>query len=313
MRIRSSEKVQSVRRMREEGKTVKEIADALRMTKGGVYAIIRKFDIQLKETTATRICGWCGNQFTYNKAKNGNKKYCCEECQRKAGRTLTKPNDDVAKDLVKRVGDEWEYAGGYTGSDGFMNIKHKPCGSVIRKSCVSIRKSKHIKCNCCIRTEAETRRIANIKKLNEIRQFNRPIKKHTQIEMKECIVCGSLYVSSKRRNYCSDVCLNQSMKHYSNMKKEARRKQSYTHESRTISLSKLYERDGGVCWICGGLCDIDGDPNSNGYASIDHVKPISKGGKDQWNNIRLAHRLCNSMRGNAFVEPTDSSPISLSL
>ena len=34
------------------------------------------------------------------------------------------------------------------------------------------------------------------------------------------------------------------------------------------------------------------------YPSIDHVKPISKGGLHEWGNVQLAHFSCNSKKGD---------------
>lgn len=31
---------------------------------------------------------------------------------------------------------------------------------------------------------------------------------------------------------------------------------------------------------------------------MDHKKPISKGGSHTWDNIQLAHHVCNSRKGN---------------
>lgn len=45
---------------------------------------------------------------------------------------------------------------------------------------------------------------------------------------------------------------------------------------------------------------VDGDVfiAGNWYPSIDHVIPISKGGRHSWDNVKLAHRLCNSVKSN---------------
>lgn len=75
-----------------------------------------------------------------------------------------------------------------------------------------------------------------------------------------------------------------------------------------INLKELYNRDNGVCWICGKLCDYNDKeyrvsekghrylatgPN---YPSVDHVIPLSKGGAHTWNNVKLAHKRCNSKK-----------------
>lgn len=70
-----------------------------------------------------------------------------------------------------------------------------------------------------------------------------------------------------------------------------------------FGLKELYDRDAGVCYICGGLCDWEDKQAVNGvwiygnnYPSRDHVIPKSKGGENSWDNLRLAHRLCNSRK-----------------
>lgn len=65
----------------------------------------------------------------------------------------------------------------------------------------------------------------------------------------------------------------------------------------SITLTKLYMRDQGVCQICGRHIDFDCDSNSDYYPSIDHIIPISKGGEHQWDNVQLACRVCNTLKG----------------
>lgn len=60
----------------------------------------------------------------------------------------------------------------------------------------------------------------------------------------------------------------------------------------TVPLDELWRRDGGTCWICGEGCDrVD--------ATRDHVVPWSRGGRDGWGNLRLAHGWCNQSRDDA--------------
>ena len=72
-----------------------------------------------------------------------------------------------------------------------------------------------------------------------------------------------------------------------------------------ITLDKLFNRDGGVCALCGRRCDygdyiFQGDTfiAGNDYPSIDHITPLSKGGSHTWNNVQLAHKRCNSIKSN---------------
>lgn len=81
----------------------------------------------------------------------------------------------------------------------------------------------------------------------------------------------------------------------------------YDHNiDRTIQLKALIERDHNKCHICGDFCDINDTYINetgrkicgNNYPTIDHVVPRSKGGRHVWNNVKLAHRRCNSIKGS---------------
>ena len=65
-----------------------------------------------------------------------------------------------------------------------------------------------------------------------------------------------------------------------------------------ITLKKLIERDGIHCAICGLPCFYDGNYLAALYPSIDHIVPISKGGGHTWENVQLAHRICNIKKSN---------------
>ena len=43
-----------------------------------------------------------------------------------------------------------------------------------------------------------------------------------------------------------------------------------------------------------------GDPNSNYQPTIDHIRPISKGGKDVKGNIKICHVDTNFEKGDSF-------------
>jgi 5-methylcytosine-specific restriction endonuclease McrA len=63
------------------------------------------------------------------------------------------------------------------------------------------------------------------------------------------------------------------------------------YDSQKVPLQRIYTRDAGICHLCGRRV-----PRAE--ASRDHLRPVSRGGRTVWVNIRLAHRSCNSVRGN---------------
>lgn len=78
----------------------------------------------------------------------------------------------------------------------------------------------------------------------------------------------------------------------------------HSHQkARRLRVTRLMARDGASCGICGGALDRSiADEFSSEYITFDHVTPLSKGGRDSFENIRLAHRRCNEARGNGEAQ-----------
>lgn len=80
-------------------------------------------------------------------------------------------------------------------------------------------------------------------------------------------------------------------------KRRRARKRGVRVSGERITLSALDERDGGICHLCKGIVDWSAHHTANRYPSIDHVIPLANGGSHTWDNVKLAHRLCNSRKG----------------
>ena len=190
--------------------------------------------------------------------------------------------------IVARYNPEWEYHSGFVDVDSPVMLRCKRCGVVTERSMVTLRHH-HCRCRNCEKLKAQSK-----KTQGQMRYASMLFNAGKQQAWKFC-ACGAPIASNQKQ--CKE-CTRRRASRYMNVKKEKRRRAALTKESSQISVQTLYERDGGVCWICGKLCDMTADYNDNMYPSIDHVLPISKGGKDSWDNVRLAHRLCNSVRGD---------------
>lgn len=70
-------------------------------------------------------------------------------------------------------------------------------------------------------------------------------------------------------------------------------------KQRGLVITRLMARDGQDCGLCGDPLDrhID-DPEDPRYVTFDHILPLSRGGPDRMDNMRLAHYHCNRARGN---------------
>ena len=65
----------------------------------------------------------------------------------------------------------------------------------------------------------------------------------------------------------------------------------------------LMRQQRGRCWLCG-------EPMPTTDVTFDHVIPRSKLGGRTWDNLKLAHRLCNIERGDSLDQVfTDESGI----
>lgn len=77
-----------------------------------------------------------------------------------------------------------------------------------------------------------------------------------------------------------------------------------------ISIKRLMKRDKGICYLCGENCNLNNYITlDNGtivtgesYPSIEHIIPVSKGGTHTWDNVKVAHRKCNSEKGAKIIE-----------
>ena len=187
---------------------------------------------------------------------------------------------------------QFEYVRGFTNVDSNVVVRCKVCGTERTVSMITLRHDGIIRCYGCIATRKKQDK-AQRSCVAESKRFNRGV----QEVMHFCESCGAPISGVHGQRFCS-ACIQNRNNRYWNDKKNHRRVAAFTKDTHTISLRKLYERGGGVCWICGERCDYSADINDNMYPSIDHIVPISKGGKDEWSNVRLAHRICNSKRGN---------------
>ena len=62
-------------------------------------------------------------------------------------------------------------------------------------------------------------------------------------------------------------------------------------EQSRVQLHPIIARDQGLCLYCGRECH-------RGALTRDHVQPVSRGGRDTWENVVSACFHCNSRKGN---------------
>ena len=222
------------------------------------------------------------------------------------------------------------YIGGYDGLHGKSDVKLSclVCGGTFtRHDCVSLFKANQIQCPYCTakikeqkeRAQEEKRRAKEERRLNLKLKAEREEQEKLNTEQ-VCKWCGKTFTLAEYRErehtnhcqftaYCSSDCREkgnrQALKEWNKENKyKARHKEraiKYGCEYENgVTLKRLIKRDGLRCAICGGMCDLNDRSYGNGngplYPSIDHIKPMSKQGGHTWDNVQIAHIICNARK-----------------
>ena len=111
-----------------------------------------------------------------------------------------------------------------------------------------------------------------------------------------CLECGSevqTKCGDKHSRFCSEACME---KYHSRIYKKQRKLQLRRAWVEQVTFDNVYHQSKGVCGICGLPVPYDKSPDNLWAATIDHIIPLSRGGKHEMSNCQLAHRLCNSMK-----------------
>lgn len=123
-----------------------------------------------------------------------------------------------------------------------------------------------------------------------------------------CKECGTEFITecgAPRSVFCCDTCAN---RHMRRIEHNTSRHQAFSAECNRkrekiikaapepVQYKKIYARDKGICQICGLPVSKDKFIDASWGGSIDHIVPLSVGGKHEMSNCQLAHRLCNSLK-----------------
>lgn len=109
--------------------------------------------------------------------------------------------------------------------------------------------------------------------------------------------CGTVFVTAYPNfKYCQR---HQNIKPLAQRRRIAagRRRRIGTGHTR-ITSEVIFDRDNGICWICGGDVPRNAAKPDPRTPSVDHVVHASRGGTDTLDNVKLAHLGCNIRRGN---------------
>lgn len=212
-------------------------------------------------------------------------------------------------------------------------IKCKQCGNEKNISSITTRGNKKIICTVCTGRTQKTKeeRLAEKIALERAKQKKKLEQKRNKIfqmqmnfcecgkllpfDVKRCDKCEKEYRRIKAKQWRESERGRESVRRSRSIKDHKRRvrEQSYPFD-KTISLDSLFKRDYGICYICCKPCDWSDFQKVNGafvvggsYPTIEHVKPLCKGGTHTWNNVKLACHACNSKKGRKYSPPGRSN------
>lgn len=213
-------------------------------------------------------CAFCGIEF---KPKRKTNKYCSVDCQHKAIR------ERPLFAHCKYCGELFPVSRDTKGIFCSVSCSSKYYGVIKGEQA---------------RKRKEQQRIDKANKKKEALQLKQEqyINEHTKL----CLVCGIKFIA---RNVTQLCCSAECSKAHDNARRDKRIYKNGVPDL-TISLTRLYMRDMGVCQLCGKHIDFDCDYNSDDYPSIDHTKPLARGGLHEWNNVQLACRGCNRIKSD---------------
>lgn len=216
--------------------------------------------------------------------------------------------------LQTNHGNKVEYVSGFIDSEKTVLIQCKKCGQQFKRSAQFARKKKNVSCPNCQqikKTEAKPKpeKPAKTKSLKRIimKTVIKPKPSLKELHILKCDECNSVFGSVRKRKLCSQSCVNRRENRLKELRKRKARMNGKIDYS--ITIEKIIQKEKNVCYLCGSQCDsndftID-DRGSfivgKSYPSIEHVQPISKGGTHTWDNVKLAHHYCNSIKNDKKI------------
>lgn len=117
-----------------------------------------------------------------------------------------------------------------------------------------------------------------------------------------CRECAEVFVPAygmKRRLFCSEECARRNSKRTARLKGKAQKR---TARVEAVNPTRVFERDGWRCHLCGGLTRKAARGTYHPKApELDHIVPLAKGGEHSYRNTACAHRKCNAAKSDTVM------------
>lgn len=127
-----------------------------------------------------------------------------------------------------------------------------------------------------------------------VRGVRSKVPNSTPLYLSACVVCGCAMSSRTRMIGVACASCRRAARGAVNRRKNAKRRGARVGVK--FTLQEIAERDGWKCHLCKGRVNRRLSGVADRGPTIDHLVPISAGGRDEPSNVALAHRICNVLR-----------------
>jgi 5-methylcytosine-specific restriction endonuclease McrA len=130
--------------------------------------------------------------------------------------------------------------------------------------------------------------------------------KRRNSQPRECRWCGVEYVpeyGSLRTHYCTTNCRDLAYRARRSGTNHRRRAKKHGCAVAYVNKTKVFERDGWLCQLCG--CATPKDSRGKGLPispELDHAIPLSRGGAHSYENTQCLCRACNHWKHDRTME-----------
>lgn len=235
-------------------------------------------------------CVTCGKHFVYhsNTSVGALPKTCSEECRKERVKIYTKPREKIGPHKV--------------------TTKCLVCGKTFHyeKTVGRMRKTCSLECNI-VYTRSKNRKRSTL--------YRR------KLYHGACVVCGNQFSAFVKSTItCGRSCgkrlsdktrsINADNKRFERTGRRddsdlvhRREKAEWKRRGDNVDRTKLFERDGWRCYICGDETPREMMGSHHPRApEVDHIIPFAAGGQHTWVNTACACRSCNSAKKDSLTD-----------
>ena len=270
--------------------------------------------------TKEHTCAICDGIFTGRK-----KKYCSTDCSNVARRKRNRDRFRKENGLHNKYDYENVKKCKVCNADiSHMRINALYCSASCRQT-IDDRKRGHkpLDEHLAIVGERKEQRLARLELERSRKQLRNALNKAIKFKLdaqaeqerikeltRPCEECGEVFYDPHPHTLtCSSECSKKRKNRWSRLYNSTRLNETNIID-RDISLEKLYKRDDGICYLCGGECDYyDHTITLEGHyiagpthPSIEHVIAIANDGVHSWENVKLACMRCNTLKRDTKLE-----------